>query len=40
MIIVTGTYEDQVDVHCVLRKGVTYLGLQVARYDAITDRDK
>ena len=41
MIIVTGTYEDQVDactIVCFVQR--SYLGLHVARYHAVTDRDK
>ena len=41
MIIVTGTYDDQVDacaIVCFVQR--SYLGLHVARYHAVTDRDK
>ena len=41
MIIVYGTYDDQVNVYsivCFLQR--SYLGLHVARYHAVTDRDK
>ena len=41
MIIVSGTYDDQVNAYAILCfvQG-SYLGLHVARYHAATDRDK
>ena len=39
MIIVPGTYDDQVDVYCIgcFVQG-SFVGLHVARYHAVTDR--
>ena len=41
MIIVSGTYDNQVNVYAIVCfvQG-SYLGLHVARYHAVTDRDK
>ena len=41
MIIVSGTYDDQVNVYAIVCfVQASYLGLHVARYRAVTDRDK